>query len=46
MRHRDKHKILLLCSVWRKKIRTNRTYIHESQYTKHGFGYRDFVYYK
>ena len=27
-------------------MRTNRTYVHKSQYAKHGLGYHDFVYYK
>ena len=43
MRHRDKHKIVFLCSLRLEKRRTNRTYVHRSRYAKHGLGYCDFV---
>ena len=43
MRHRDKHKIAFLRSLWLEKIRTNRTYVHKFRYTKHGLGHRELV---
>ena len=43
MRHRDKQKTVFLHSFWLEKIRTNRTYVHKSQCTKHGSGYHDFI---
>ena len=46
MRHRDKQKPVFLRLLRREKIRANRTYVHKSQYAKHGLGYCDLVYYK
>ena len=45
IRHRDKHKIVLLRSLWLEKI-TNRTYVRKSRFAKHGLGYRDVVCFK
>ena len=46
MKDRDKHKAVFLCLLSIEKIRTNRKYLHKSQYSKHGLGYGDLVYYK
>ena len=46
MRHKDKHKRVFLRLLLHGKVITNRTFVHKSQYVKHGMGYCDSVCYK
>ena len=43
MKHRDKHKVVLLRSLRLENIRINSTYVCKSQYVKHGLGYLEYI---